>query len=296
MDPVIYDIKLRIKYTYEYDADSSRHTVRLVPADLPGVQRVVASSLDIQPRPAEWSNHKDFFGNDYAELVFLKPHRKISFLMQSRVEIPEHETGFDVSPGLADLKAEIDGYRSLDPLAPHHFLGTSPLVRTALSIAEYARAATAGNPTVMRAVNLVGEALHRDMNFDPEATTVETPMMEAFEARRGVCQDFSHIMIACLRSLGIPAGYVSGFLRTMPPPGQPRLEGADAMHAWIRAWCGVDMGWIEYDPTNGMPADTDHVTVARGRDYSDIAPVRGVMRTHGDHTTTQSVDVVPVER
>ncbi len=296
MASVIYDIKLRIEYVYEYAAESSRHVVRLVPADLPGVQRVVASSLDIRPRPAEWSNHIDFFGNDYAEIAFLEPHSEISFLMQSRLEILQHETGFDVSPGLAGLGTEIEGYRSLDPFAPHHFLGSSALVRIPEAIADYARDAIAGSSTVLQAVNQVGQALNRDMTFDPEATTVETPMLEAFEVRRGVCQDFTHIMIASLRSLGIPAGYVSGFLRTIPPPGRPRLEGADAMHAWVRAWCGVDLGWVEYDPTNAMPAGTDHITIARGRDYSDIAPVRGVMRSYGEHETSQSVDVVPVER
>ena len=131
-------------------------------------------------------------------------------------------------------------------------------------------------------------------SFDPEATTVDTPPAEAFARRHGVCQDFAQVMIACLRGVGIPAGYVSGFLRTNPPPGQPRLEGADAMHAWVRAWCGWQTGWIEFDPTNAIPAGTDHIVVARGRDYGDVAPVKGVLRIAGEQKTEHAVDVVPV--
>lgn len=114
-------------------------------------------------------------------------------------------------------------------------------------------------------------------------------------AEGGVCQDFAQVMIACLRGIGIPAGYVSGFLRTLPPPGRPRLEGADAMHAWVRAWCGWQAGWIEYDPTSAQVAGSDHIVVARGRDYGDVAPVKGVLRIAGDQKTEHAVDVVPVE-
>jgi transglutaminase-like putative cysteine protease len=133
------------------------------------------------------------------------------------------------------------------------------------------------------------------MRFDAKATDADTSPAEAFEKRHGVCQDFSHIMIACLRGTGIPAGYVSGYLRTLPPAGQPRLQGADAMHAWVRAWCGTGMGWVEFDPTNAMMAGLDHVVVARGRDYSDVSPVKGVLRTPGGQTSRQAVDIVPVD-
>ena len=132
------------------------------------------------------------------------------------------------------------------------------------------------------------------MKFDPKATTVDTPATEAFAKRHGVCQDFSHIMIACLRGIGIPAGYVSGFLRTLPPPGKPRLEGADAMHAWVRAWCGPEAGWIEFDPTNDKLAGEDHIVVAYGRDYSDVSPIKGTMRISGGQKSKQAVDVIPL--
>jgi transglutaminase-like putative cysteine protease len=147
--------------------------------------------------------------------------------------------------------------------------------------------------SIRAAVLAIGQALHAHMTFDSGATDVLTPPAEAFANARGVCQDFSHILIACLRGVGIPAGYVSGFLRTAPPPGQPRLEGADAMHAWVRAWCGAEMGWIDYDPTNDMTVGDDHIAVAVGRDYADVSPVRGTLRSIGGHVTGHSVDVVP---
>jgi len=149
--------------------------------------------------------------------------------------------------------------------------------------------------TTLQAVEAIGLAINRDMTFEPGSTQVNTPPEEAFARRRGVCQDFSHIMIGCLRAIGIPAGYVSGFLRTKPPEGKPRLEGADAMHAWVRAWYGPRIGWIEYDPTNGVRSGDQHIVVAYGRDYGDVAPVRGVVRISGAQKSSQAVDVVPLQ-
>ncbi len=124
-------------------------------------------------------------------------------------------------------------------------------------------------------------AIHKDFKYDKDATKVDTGPVEAFALKRGVCQDFAHVMIAGLRGVGIPAGYVSGFLRTIPPKGKPRLEGADAMHAWVRVWCGQHAGWVEFDPTNAMLAGPDHITIGHGRDYADISPIVGVLRTSG---------------
>jgi transglutaminase-like putative cysteine protease len=138
-------------------------------------------------------------------------------------------------------------------------------------------------------------SIHRDFAYDRESTDVDTAPLEAFNLRKGVCQDFVHVMIAGLRGVGIPAGYVSGFLRTIPPKGKPRLEGADAMHAWVRAWCGQHTGWVEFDPTNAMLAGPDHITIGHGRDYADISPIVGVLRTSGGHEAKQSVDVIRVE-
>lgn len=292
---MLYDITQKIEYTYPDMADAGRHLVRLMPADLPGEQRAVAGTMTVRPKPQEWIDRTDFFGNRVTELLFDQPHEALSFQVQARVDRIARGPQFDMSPPLTALADEIFAYRSVDPDSPHHYQGPSTRVPIESRTTDYARSIVSPGASTLETVSAVNLALHRDMRFDPEATTVETPMLEAFERRHGVCQDFTHVMIACLRGIGIPAGYVSGYLRTIPPDGRPRLEGADAMHAWVRAWCGTEMGWIEFDPTNAITAGEDHIVIARARDYFDVAPVKGVLRTSGAHTSTQSVDVVPVE-
>jgi transglutaminase-like putative cysteine protease len=288
-----YDISLQIEYHYPDLADAGRHQVRVMPADLPGEQRSIAATLQVEPVPQEQVERTDFFGNRLTELLFDQPHETFMLKVKARVERPAPEPQLDCSPTLPELAAEIAGYSGVDAASPHHFTGASVRVPVEQLTTDYARALHRCGMSALETVSAINAALYNDMHFDPEATTVETPMLEAFERRHGVCQDFTHVMIACLRGLGIPAGYVSGFLRTIPPEGKPRLEGADAMHAWVRAWCGKEMGWIEFDPTNGMMAGEDHIVIARARDYFDVAPVRGVMRSAGAHTTRHCVDVVP---
>lgn len=292
---MLYDIGMTIAYDYDRPAVAGRHILRLMPADMPGLQRRITGALSITPDPAEQRPFVDFFGNPGLEVVFREAHDEIVFRVASRVERLPVPRGLDISPPLSRLAAEIADYRSLDAAAPHHFLSASPRVGLSAEITAWTRAQVSPGMTVATAVEAVGLAIHRDFEFDPEATTVDTPPVEAFARRRGVCQDFAQVMIAGLRGIGIPAGYVSGFLRTFPPPGQPRLEGADAMHAWVRAWCGWQAGWIEYDPTNAIAAGTDHIVVAHGRDYGDVAPVHGVLKIAGEQSTEQAVDVVPVE-
>lgn len=293
---VLYDISLQITYDYEYPADLSRHIVRLTPADLPGRQRQIAGTLNIDPSPDEQHITMDFFGNRSVDLAFYQSHKAIEFLSHSRVERFEGQNQAGAAPTLARLQHDIQSVRSVAASSPHHFIAASARVTLDPSTTVYGKAAIKGSASVLDMVERVGEALHGDFSYDPKATTVETPMLEAFKLRKGVCQDFTHIMIACLRGVGIPAGYVSGFLRTLPPPGKKRLEGADAMHAWVRAWCGAEIGWVEYDPTNANFAGVDYITIASGRDYADVAPVKGVLRSFGKHTSTQKVDVVPVQK
>jgi transglutaminase-like putative cysteine protease len=291
---MLYDITLKIIYHYTGEAAASRQMVRLAPAAIPNHQRLIASNLTVSPVPDEWINRTDYFGNDNVELAFVQPHSEISYVMQSRVERMENGAVLDISPGLTKLSSEIEAYRRLDAQSPHHFIAASPRVPVDDTVTAYAQDKFAGANSVYQIVTAIGSAIQRDMRYDSTATTVETPMTEAFENRHGVCQDFSHIMIAGLRGIGIPAGYVSGFLRTISPPNQPRLEGADAMHAWVRVWCGSDMGWVEYDPTNALLVDGDHIVVGYGRDYSDVAPITGVTRTAGSHSSEQYVDVKPI--
>jgi transglutaminase-like putative cysteine protease len=200
----------------------------------------------------------------------------------------------DVSPDIATLRRELKSVLSLAPDSPHHFTVASSRVPLDDDITAYARRSLAPSSTASEVVRSLGERISADFRFDRQSTDVDTLPKRAFEMRRGVCQDFSHVMIAGLRGIGIPAGYVSGFLRTVSPAGKERLAGADAMHAWVRAWCGNETGWLAYDPTNATFAGEDHIAVAFGRDYEDVAPIAGVLRTAGRQKTSQSVDVVPV--
>lgn len=292
---MLYDIGLRIRYDYQTPAAGGRHVLCMTPADLAG-QRPITSLLDITPAPDERVARTDFFGNTVVEVAFRAPHAEIEFRLRSRVERKVKAIGADLSMPLMKLSAEIAGIRDLASHSPYHFLADSPRVKTRPEFHVYALEQIAPETmTALAAVEAIGKAIDRDMAYEPGSTQVDTPPEEAFARGAGVCQDFTHIMIACLRSLGLPAAYVSGFLRTNPPEGQPRLEGADAMHAWVRAWVGGGLGWVEYDPTNGIFVGDQHIVVAYGRDYGDVAPVRGVVRISGTQKSSQAVDVVPLD-
>lgn len=292
---MIYDIKLVIDYDYANAATGGRHLACLLPLSHDADQRLISGALTITPVPEERTDRRDFFGNSITEFSFRGAHSGIAVMLSARVERFEPLPGPADATRLADLPAALSQIHSLAPDSPLHFLSASPRVPPTAEITAFARARVRPDMTLAEILQTIGHALHGHMRFDPEATTVDTPIAEAFAARHGVCQDFSHIMIAALRGLGIPAGYVSGFLRTLPPPGKPRLEGADAMHAWVRAWCGPTAGWIEFDPTNDKGAGTDHIVVARGRDYSDVVPIKGTLRISGGQESHQAVDVIPVE-
>ena len=291
---MLYDITLKISYAYDNPANSGRHIICLKPAELPGEQALVSSSLEIRPKPAERIERVDFFGNECTEVVFDQAVNDTLFRLKARVDRFVSQPLLDVSPDLQGLRDELACVQTVDGQSPHHYCHASPRVMPDEDTTMWARHAAENKVTVFAVAQRICDAIHEEMTFDPEATVVDTPYHEAFRMRRGVCQDFTHIAIAALRGVGIPAGYVSGFLRTIPPEGAERLEGADAMHAWVRVWCGIDMGWVEFDPTNAMLAGADHIVIARGRDYSDVAPVRGAMRMYGDQTTEQAVDVAAV--
>lgn len=289
---MLYDIRLHLRYGYDAAAGGGRHQVRVLPPTIAGVQRVVAASLSFAPMPSERSDFSDFFGNSVTSIAFRDAHDALHIRMSARVAVSRPEPGLDVSPDIQRLREEIGTVQSLSPASPHHFLAASDHADIDPAITNYAQDSV-GSSTFGTVMDLC-ERIHRDFTYDGKATTVRTRASDAFALKRGVCQDFSHIMIAGLRGLGIPAGYVSGFLRTIPPRGKPRLEGADAMHAWVKVWCGRDSGWQEFDPTNGMRASNDHIAVGFGRDYSDVAPIVGVLKTTGGQVGEQAVDVIPV--
>ena len=185
------------------------------------------------------------------------------------------------------------GDASRDPgIAQFRF--ASEYVPLAEQFADYAKTSLKPDCPIVEGVADLTARIHADFRFDPKATNLSTPVREVFERRAGVCQDFAHLQLACLRSLGLAAQYVSGYLRTDPPPGKPRLVGADASHAWISVYCGA-AGWIDFDPTNNVMPGVDHITVAYGRDYADICPIQGVFIGGGRHAMHVAVDVMPVE-
>lgn len=291
---MIYDIKLALGYQYASPAGAGRHLLRVLPLDVTGAQRLVAGVVTIDPHPEERRDRRDFFGNHLVEFACRASHRSLDLVMQARVDRNVGPLGEERSTSFATLAADLAACVDLGPSSPVHMVAASVRVPLDAPTTRFARAQVRPGRTALQVVQSVGRALHDHMTFDPRATKVDTPLSKAFAARKGVCQDYSHILIACLRGVGVPAGYVSGFLRTKPPPGKPRLEGADAMHAWVRAWCGTELGWVEYDPTNDCLVRDDHIVVAQGRDYSDVAPIKGILRVSGRQNGHQAVDVIPL--
>jgi transglutaminase-like putative cysteine protease len=292
---MLYDVRLELHYDYEGFVHGDRHLVRVAPASLPGKQRVIASSIAFDPKPDTETNFVDFFGNLVTTISYAGYHDRLDVRLTARIGVEEGTPPADLSPALDGLQRELSTVWALDSNSPHHFLAPSPRIALSRPITGYARESVERTTSVRAAAMDLCHSIHRDFVYEKDSTDVDTAPLEAFTLRKGVCQDFVHVMIAGLRGVGIPAGYVSGFLRTIPPKGKPRLEGADAMHAWVRVWCGQHTGWIEFDPTNAMLAGPDHITIGYGRDYADISPIVGVLRTSGRHETKQSVDVIRLE-
>ncbi|HYH39109.1 MAG TPA: transglutaminase family protein [Azospirillum sp.] len=277
------------RYDYGDDVPVSHHLVHLRPRPHPR-QRVHGFTLHVTPSGALTADHDDHFGNPVTYVAVQEPHRRLVITAESEVEV-------SAAPAL-DLEAtpaweELIGAPG-DAATVAQFAFDSTLVTAAPDLADFARPSFGkGRPVAVAALDLM-RRIHRDFTFDPAATTVTTPLAEVLEKRRGVCQDFAHLLIGGLRSMGLAARYVSGYLRTLPPPGQPRLVGADVSHAWVSVWCGGET-WLDLCPTNGQIADRDYVTVAWGRDYDDVSPVRGIIVGGAGHGLSVSVDVEPLE-
>jgi transglutaminase-like putative cysteine protease len=288
---MLYDIRLSMDYRYPAASDQVRNVLRLLPTNGPR-QTIHRRSLTITPAPDLRRDWVDFFGNATTTVAWHRSVAEITYHLAARAQ------RLSVPHGPAAPFDKIDsllGTADISALSPWHFRGPSARIGPIAPITDFARAVIGSGQTIDKLIEALGKAVHAHMRFDQTATDVNTPPETAFAAGRGVCQDFAQIMIAGLRGIGIPAGYVSGFLRTSPPPGRPRLEGADAMHGWVMAWAGPGQGWLDYDPTNAQWAGEDYITVAQGRDYADVAPLRGAIRTSGGQETGHRVDVVPLD-
>lgn len=291
---MIYDIRHLTAYAYSRPVPFARCMLRVLPRDGAG-QRVLTSALSVTPRAAERRDGVCFFGNRTTTLTITRPHRELRIEMTSRVEVTRAAAPFPaLTPDWENVAELALAAQSLAPDSPAHYLYPSRLAPVLPEITDYARRSFAARRPVFEAARELMGRIRKEFRYDPEATEVATPIGEAFSARHGVCQDFAHIMIAGLRGLGLPAAYVSGYLRTIPPPGQPRLEGADATHAWVMLWCGPETGWIGLDPTNDLIVADDHIVTATGRDYADVSPLDGVLVGPGSQRLDVKVDVVPV--
>ncbi|MBS7542415.1 transglutaminase family protein [Ancylobacter oerskovii] len=289
-----YDIHQTTAYSYAQPVPVARHILRMVPVSRPG-QRVTDSHITVDPEPAEWVETRDFFGNLVAHIRLETAHTRFTVRSSARVQVePAPERDPAGGPSWEQVREAVGESGDLSPLSPVHQAYPSPAVPLRAEITDWARKSfPAGRPMLEASVELMSR-LYDEFAYDSRATDVSTPAIEAFEMRRGVCQDFAHIMITGLRGLGLPAAYVSGFLRTEPPPGKERLQGADATHAWVSVWCGEEIGWVGLDPTNALVVSSDHVVLAVGRDYTDVAPIGGVLVGSGRQKLSVAVDVIPM--
>ncbi|WP_062210116.1 transglutaminase family protein, partial [Aureimonas sp. AU12] len=273
-----YDIRLKIGYHYPGLVKDARHILRVSPRWDRG-QTVERISLEIGPAPSEIADDTDFFGNACDHLIIHQPHDELAIELKVRVGVERPAPDLDAGSSVADTRRLALASRDPGGESPIHFLGAGRLVAPSPEVARYLGETLDPAMPVAAAMLALSRRIKSEFKFQSGVSTITTSVAETFASRRGVCQDFSHMMIAGLRAAGLPAAYASGFLRTEPPPGRPRLEGADAMHAWVEVWTGPDSGWMGFDPTNGCLASEDHVLVAVGRDYADVAPIDGVLIT-----------------
>jgi transglutaminase-like putative cysteine protease len=257
-------------------------------------QTVLSYRLAVTPHPLVTSDRIDFFGNQATWFAVQEPHLHLRIVGRSTVDLKPFEapTGF-WWPAWDEVPRVLTTRRDKDFLEARQFTYGSPHVSVAEELAEYARPSFAAGRPLLECVTELTDRIYNEFTFDKAMTNIDTPVLEVLQHKHGVCQDFAHLQIGCLRSLGLAARYVSGYLFTQPPPGKARLVGADASHAWISVFF-PDFGWIDFDPTNGVIPSSGHITLGWARDYSDISPVRGVVVGGRRHSLQVSVDVEPV--
>ena len=288
-----YQITHKTIYDYTAPAATSHNQVHLKLRDVPR-QTVQRRDLLVQPQPETLTDHVDYFGNPVTSFAIFEPHSRLTITAISRVTILD--PGPDsppASPAWEEMPQRLRTDLIEDTLDASQFLFDSPYIAASPRLAEYAAPSfTPGRPLFEAVLDLT-ERIKCEFKYTPKATTLATSIEEVLTARHGVCQDFAHLQIGCLRSLGLAARYVSGYLRTDPAPGKPRLVGVDASHAWISVFC-PPYGWVDFDPTNGCITGQRHITLAWGRCYSDVSPIKGVVLGGGAHKLSVSVDVAPM--
>jgi len=291
---MIYDIRHVTRFDYGASVRFARCNLRLKPIHWSG-QELLDYTLTIAPSGRTAPARAEAGLANVMRLVVEEPVRHLVIESVSRVAVDRPvPMPSDDDPTLAAVAVAARASRDSSPAGPANYLFPSPLIPLDRDIAAWCAEDLRPDRPVLEAAIALARRIQQEFAFDPEATLVDTAPHEAFMKRGGVCQDFAQIMITGLRAAGLPAAYVSGYIRTIPPEGQERLIGADATHAWVMLWCGPERGWIGLDPTNGILAGNDHVVLAIGRDYADVAPIDGVIFASGAQRLETSVHVVPV--
>jgi transglutaminase-like putative cysteine protease len=291
-------MKYKVTHTTIYDYSEAvpvcHNEIRLWPRDHKR-QSCLSHRIRVRPEPAHLDHRTDYFGNHAGQFAIEQPHNRLTVTAVSQVQVtPPEVPAPSLTPAWEDIR---DRFAIGQPpwwLDARQFVLDSPYIHASTSLRQLAMPSfTPGRPWLEAVLDLTKRIYH-EFRYDPSATTINTSLETVLRIRRGVCQDFAHLQIGCLRSLGLPARYVSGYLLTSPPPGQPRLVGADASHAWVSAF-SPEAGWIDFDPTNNVIPGTGHVTLAWGRDYGDVCPIKGVLVGGGQHRMRVAVDVVPLQ-
>jgi transglutaminase-like putative cysteine protease len=289
----VYRVRHQTLYTYEVPVLHAHHLAHLRPRRF-DYQTARRTLLEITPSPRDQHRQEDYFGNDCDVLEVLSTHEKFEIVATSEIELKERPT----LQRLADEPFKSFSWNAVAEqlaqdtrlLFAREFSFDSPLVRVHPMLREYALPSFDEGRPLLDAVLELSDRVHTEFSYEPATTDVSTPLAQVMRERRGVCQDFAHVMVGCLRSVGLAARYVSGYLETVPPPGQPRLVGSDASHAWVSAFF-PGLGWLDIDPTNGLLPNESHITVAFGRDFSDVSPLKGVVLGGGRHYVKVGVDV-----
>ena len=290
---MIYDVRHRTTFVYEDTVSVSQHVLHLAPRTHPR-QRCIHTTLTVEPQPSVGSEARDYFGNPVHHLTVQEPHERLVVEARSRVEVLPDTRSADraASPPWEDVRASLET-GAADVLEAYQFAFESPYALASDAVHAYALESFLPGRPILEAALALTSRIHRDFEYRGGVSDVSTPVADVLRMRQGVCQDFAHLEIACLRSLGLPARYVSGYLLTHPPEGREKLVGSDASHAWVAVWAGAH-GWVDFDPTNDMIPGVEHVTLGWGRDYGDVSPINGFIVGGGAHQVLVAVDVNPV--
>lgn len=284
-----YSITHRTRFTYTEPVSLCHNMAHLIPKECPW-QVCEQTEITVTPQPAVMDERRDYFDNIVTHFTVQEPHKQLTIDAAHQILVmPEARPYPQQSPPWEAVRDQTPTADAPEWAAAAQYLHASRYVPHDDDLQNYATPSFAPSRPVLDAVLDLTHRIFRDFRYDPQSTTVATPIREVFANRRGVCQDFAHLQIACLRSLGVPARYVSGYLSTTPPPGRARLVGSDASHAWLSVFCG-DAGWVDLDPTNDQLVGERHIQIAWGRDYDDVSPVKGVILGGGRHTVEVSVD------